>query len=105
MSERYGDEEIDRLLNAAYCPSMPLKGVVRQLRADLAINVRAIHELQAGAARDREEIVKLREAAKNLLTICVEWLGDLLDDPTEQHFPYAKNIKEALTLLGEGENK
>ena len=32
MSEKFSDKEIDRLLNSAYCPSLPLKEIVRQLR-------------------------------------------------------------------------
>lgn len=70
MSERYREDDIDRLLNATYCPSVPLKGVIKQLRADLALNVIALHELQAGAARDREEIAKLREALRRRVATC-----------------------------------
>lgn len=101
MSERYSEEEIDRLLNAAYCPSLPLKGVIRQLRDDLALNLRALHELQAGAARDREEIVKLREALRWALDELAEtieyWRKQQVRDDVIG--PY----DEARKLLGEGE--
>ena len=83
----------DQLLNAA---DVPTGGVVSQLRAALTVNVQALHELQAGAARDREEIAKLREALR--------WLLVQFEIDHGQHaYLTSRKYYEARKLLGEGE--